>query len=128
MLGITYLSLIIGELVPKRLALHSPERVAVAVARPMSVISRIGSPLVRLLSASTNAVLAIFRLKGIKEPAVTEDDVRGLLRQGARAGVFEPMEQQIVERVFQFTDRRVTTIMTPRADVVWLDINDDNAN
>jgi magnesium and cobalt exporter, CNNM family len=124
-LAITYLSLVIGELVPKRLALHSPERVAGMVAGPMSALSRIGAPIVTILSWSTDALLKLFRLQASKEPAVTEDDVRGLLRQGAQTGVFEPAEQQIVERVFQFADRRVSAIMTPRSDIVWLDINDD---
>src|SRR5215471_3147861 len=124
-IGVTYLLLILGELVPKRLALHSPEGVAAAVATPMSLVARIGSPLVSVLSASTDAVLALFGLKEAGEPAVTEEDVRGLLRQGIQSGVFEPMEQQIVERVFQFSDRRVSTLMTPRTDVVWLDVNED---
>src|SRR5215471_7261261 len=124
-IGVTYLLLILGELVPKRLALHSPEGVAAAVATPTSVVARIGSPLVSVLSASTDAVLALFGLKETREPAVTEEDVRGLLRQGTQSGVFEPMEQQIVERVFQFSDRRVSTLITPRSDVVWLDVNED---
>jgi putative hemolysin len=124
-IGVTYLLLILGELVPKRLALHSPEGVAAAVATPTSVVARIGAPLVSVLSASTDTVLALFGLKETSEPAVTEEDVRGLLRQGTQSGVFEPMEQQIVERVFQFSDRRVSTLITPRADVVWLDVNED---
>jgi putative hemolysin len=125
---ITYLSLVIGELVPKRLALPSPERVASIVAGPMSALSRIGAPIVAILSWSTDALLKLFRLQASKEPAVTEDDVRGLLRQGAQTGVFEPAEeQQIVERVFQFADRRVSGIMTPRSDIVWLDLNDNHA-
>jgi putative hemolysin len=124
-IGVTYLLLILGELVPKRLALHSPEGVAATVATPTSVVARIGSPLVSVLSASTDAVLALFGLKEASEPAVTEEDVRGLLRQGIQSGVFEPMEQQIVERVFQFSDRRVSTLITPRSDVVWLDVNED---
>jgi len=113
-LAITFLSLILGELVPKRLALHSPERLATAVARPMSFISKIGAPVVAVLSACTNVVLSILGIKDAGEPTVTEDDVRGLLRQGTQIGVFEPMEQQIVERVLQFGDRRVSMIMTPR--------------
>lgn len=123
-LAITYLSLIIGELVPKRVALHSPERIASAVAEPMSIISRLGSPLVGLLSASTNAVLWVFRIKDSREPMVTQDDVRSLIRMGARTGVFKKDEQQIVERVFRLSNRRVSAIMTHRADIVWLDIND----
>ena len=124
-LGVTYLSLILGELVPKRLALHNPERVATAVAGPMSLISTLAAPAVRILSASTNAVLRLFALREPNEPPVTEEEVKALLRQGAQTGVFDPMEQQIVERVFQFADRRVSTIMTPRADIVWLDVHDD---
>jgi putative hemolysin len=124
-LGITYLLLILGELVPKRLALHSPESIASAVARPMSVVARIGAPLVSVLSASTDAVLGLFGLQKTREPAVTEEDIRGLLRQGTQAGVFEPMEQQIVERLFQFSDRRISTLMIQRAEVVWLDVNQD---
>ena len=127
-LAITFLSLILGELVPKRLALHSPERLATAVARPMSFISKIGAPVVAVLSACTNVVLSILGIKDAGEPTVTEDDVRGLLRQGTQIGVFEPMEQQIVERVLQFGDRRVSMIMTPRSDVVWLDLREDYVN
>lgn len=126
-LVITYLSLVIGELVPKRLALHHPERIATLVAGAMSAISRIGAPIVAVLSGSTNVVLKLFRLQDSKESAVTEEDVRGLLRQGTQAGVFEPAEQRIVERVFQFGDRRVSALMTARADINWLDINDDRA-
>jgi putative hemolysin len=124
---ITYLSLVIGELVPKRLALHSPERIAAAVAKPMSLISRVGSPLVRLLSVSTNAVLWLFRLKESQEPTVTQDDVTALIRMGTQSGVFDKDEQQIVERVFRFGDRRISAIMTHRAEVAWLDVNDPPA-
>jgi putative hemolysin len=124
-IGVTYLLLVLGELVPKRVALHNPEGAAAAIAQPMSVVARIGAPLVTVLSASTNAVLGLYRLKEATEPAVTEEDVRGLLRQGTQSGVFEPIEQQIVERVFQFSDRRVSTLITPRADVVWLDVNEE---
>jgi putative hemolysin len=124
-LAVSYLLLILGELVPKRLALHGPESVATSVAQPMSVVAKVGAPLVSVLSASTDTVLALFRLKESKEPAVSEEDVRELLRQGVQLGVFEAMEQRIVERLFQFSDRRVSTLMTRRADVEWLDINED---
>ncbi len=123
-IAITYLSLVIGELVPKRLALHNPEGIARMVAGLMSALSRMGAPVVAILSVSTDAVLKVFGLRKSGEPAVTEDDVRGLLRQGAQAGIFEPGEHQIVERVFQFADRRVSAIMTPRTDIVWLDVED----
>jgi putative hemolysin len=124
-LGVSYLLLILGELVPKRLALHSPERVAASVAKPMSVIAKVGAPLVSLLSASTDAVLSLFRLKEGRAPAVSDEDVRALLRQGTQLGVFDVMEQRIVERMFQFSDRRVSTLMTRRADVEWLDVHED---
>jgi putative hemolysin len=123
-LAITYLSLVIGELVPKRIALHNPEKIARMVAGLMSGMSRIGAPVVTILSISTNAVLAFFGLRKSSDQAVTEEDVRGLLHQGAQAGIFEPGEYQIVERVFQFADRRVSAMMTPRGDIVWLDVKD----
>jgi putative hemolysin len=123
-LAITYLSLVIGELVPKRIALHNPEKIARMVAGLMSGMSRIGAPVVTVLSISTNAVLAFFGLRKSSDQAVTEEDVRGLLHQGAQAGIFEPGEYQIVERVFQFADRRVSAMMTPRRDIVWLDVKD----
>jgi putative hemolysin len=123
-LAITYLSLVIGELLPKRIALHNPEKIARMVAGLMSGMSRIGAPVLTMLSISMNAVLAFFGLRKSSDQAVTEEDVRGLLRQGAQAGIFEPGEYQIVERVFQFADRRVSAIMTPRGDVVWLDVKD----
>jgi putative hemolysin len=124
-LGVSYLLLILGELVPKRLALHSPESVAASVARPMTVLAKVGAPLVSLLSSSTNAVLALCRLKEDTEPAVSEEDVRELLRQGGQSGVFEAIELQIVDRLFELSDRPVSTLMTRRADIGWMDVNQD---
>ena len=121
--GITYLSLILGELVPKRLALHSPERIAAAVAGPMNALSRVAAPVVSFLSASTRAVFALLPIEKSTEPAVTEEEIRLILRQATQAGAIDPHEQQIVERVFRLGDRRVTAVMTPRVDFVWLDIN-----
>lgn len=111
---ITYISLIVGELVPKRIALNNPERIAAAVARPMSILSSIGAPVVALLSISTNAVLWLTRVKESKEPSVTQDDVRAMIRMGTQSGALEEGEQQIVERVFRFADRKATAIMTHR--------------
>jgi putative hemolysin len=120
-LAITYLSLVIGELAPKRLALNNPEKVAAAVARPMSALSRAAAPLVRLLSLSTSAVLKVFGVKASAEPPVTEEEIRVLILQGAEAGVFEHSEREIVESVFRLDDRRVTALMTPRLEIAWLD-------
>lgn len=121
-LMITYFSLIIGELVPKRFALNHPERIAKLVARPMMLWSRIVSPIVSLLSVSTSAVLTVLRMKEPSEPPVTEDEIELLIEQGTRAGVFEKAEQEIVQRVFKFADRRVVSLMTPRPDIVWIDV------
>jgi putative hemolysin len=119
--SITYVSLIVGELVPKRLALNSPERIAAAVAPAMRALSRLASPAVHLLSLSTDAVLRLLGVRPSEEPPVTEEEIRLLLEQGAQAGMFEAAEQAMVERVFRLGDRRVSSVMTPRTEIVWLD-------
>jgi len=120
-LGITYLSLVIGELVPKRLALNAPEKIAVAFAPAMHTLSRLAAPAVGLLSVSTRAVLWLIRVRPRQEPAVTEEELRMLLRQGMTAGTIAREEHEIVERVFRLGDRSVRTVMTPRVEMEWLD-------
>jgi putative hemolysin len=120
-LAITYLSLIVGELVPKRIGLSHPERIAAAVAGPMNVLSRVSSPLVTLLTFSTEAVLRLLGIRRADEPPVTGAEISMLMQQGTQAGVFEEAEQDIVERVFWLGDQRVASLMTPRRRVVWLD-------
>jgi putative hemolysin len=120
--GITYATLILGELVPKRIALYWPERIAARVAEPMHTLSRLATPLVALLGASSDLVLRLLRLREPPDQSVTEDDVRMLLEQGTRAGVFLAAEQDIVENVFWLGDQRVDAVMTPRADIVWIDV------
>ncbi|MCX7781257.1 MAG: hemolysin family protein [Negativicutes bacterium] len=122
--AITYASLIIGELVPKRLALNNPEPIAVFVARPMSAFVRINRPLVRFLSFSTKLVLAILRVKPPDEPPVTEEEVKVLIGQGAQHGVFEEAEREMVENIFILSDMRVSALMTPRTQIEWLDLED----
>ena len=119
--AITYLSLIIGELVPKRIALGNPERVAALVARPMRLVSKAGAPLVYLLTGSTNVVFRLLGLRASGEPGVTEQDIRAMVEQGAEQGAVEPVEHEIVENAFRLGDRTVGGIMTPRPDVRWLD-------
>ncbi|MCD4685766.1 MAG: hemolysin family protein, partial [Anaerolineae bacterium] len=119
---ISYLSLVIGELVPKRLAMQNPERVASLVARPMRWLARLARPIVTLLTASTNSVLWVLRVRDVTTPPVTEDEIRILIEQGTQAGVFEAAEQHMVERVFQLDDRHISAFMTPRTEVVWLDL------
>jgi putative hemolysin len=119
--AITYLSLIVGELVPKRLALNNPERLAMAIAAPMQVLSRVAYPAVHLLGLSTEFVLRALGMKPSTEPPVTEEEIRALIEQGTQAGMFEEAEQEMVERVFRLGDRRVSAVMTPRTEIVWLD-------
>jgi putative hemolysin len=122
---ITYLSLVIGELVPKRIGLHSPERIATIVSQPLSLLSVITAPIVHLLSVSTELLLKLLNVQpSAEEPEATEEEIKILLQQGTEAGAFEEVEQDIVERVFRLGDRRVSTLMTPRPDVVWLDLED----
>ncbi|MFN6561468.1 MAG: hemolysin family protein [Nostoc sp. ChiSLP01] len=121
---ITYLSLIIGELVPKRLALNNPEGIAAFVAIPMRALSAIASPMVHLLSASTDMVLRLLGVTQSTEPQVTEEEIKILIEQGTEAGTFEEAEQDMVERVFRLGDRPVSYLMTPRPDIVWLDLDD----
>lgn len=123
-LTITYLSLVVGELVPKRLALNNPERIAVRVARPMRFLSVIASPAVRVLSLSTDVVLRVLGVKPSGEPPVTETEIRMLIRQGTLAGVFEEAEEDLVGNIFRLGDRQVSALMTPRHEIAWLDTND----
>jgi putative hemolysin len=120
-LVITYLSLIVGELVPKRLALNNPERLAMVIAAPMQVLSRVAYPAVHLLGLSTEFLLRALGMKPSTEPPVTEEEIRALIEQGTQAGMFEEAEQEMVERVFRLGDRRVSAVMTPRTEIVWLD-------
>ena len=123
-LAITYFSLVIGELVPKRLGLNNAERVAARFAPFMRTLSRLASPLVRLLSLSTDLALRLLRVRPQQEIPVTEEEIRLLLQQGTRAGSFEPAEQEMVEHVFRLGDATVESLMTPRPEVVWLDLDD----
>jgi putative hemolysin len=119
---ITYLSLVLGELVPKRIALNDPEQIACTVAPPMRFLSRLTAPLVHLLGKSTDALLRLIGIRASAEPELTEDEIKVLIRQGAESGVLEEAEHEIVQRVFRLGDRPIKSIMTPRTEIVWLDI------
>jgi putative hemolysin len=123
-LGITYLSLVIGELVPKRLGLAYSEQLARAMAGTMQAFSVIASPVVRLLSWSTDAVLKLFRVTIPEHPPITEEELKILLDEGTEAGIFEEVEQDMVKRVLLLDDRRASALMTPRPEIVWLDADD----
>jgi putative hemolysin len=123
-LPITYLSLVLGELVPKRLAMRDPEGISSSIARTMFFLTKAFSPLVRFLSFSTESVLRILGVKISEEPPVTEEEIQLLIDQGTEAGIFEEAEHDMVEGVFSLGDQRVYSLMTPRTDIVWLDIED----
>jgi len=120
---ITYFSLL-AELIPKRIAVSTPERIASAVAKPMARLAAITSPIIHVLSFSTDTVLRFFRFRLAKKAPVTEEEIRMLIGQATTAGVFEEAEHDMVERVFRLGDRRVGVMMTPRNKVLWLDINE----
>ena len=121
---ITYLSLVIGELVPKRIAMNHAEAIAAKIAVPMRTLARFTAPVVSLLSFSTEGILRLLGIKPSAEPVVTEDEIKLLIAQGAQVGVFEKTEKEIVDRVFRLGDRRVSSLMTYRKEMVFLDIED----
>ena len=122
--GLTYVSLIIGELVPKRLALTSPERIASLISGPMQALAIAARPVVLLLSFSTDTVVRVLRVPRVKEPAVTVEEFKVLIEQGAEEGVLEKTEQELVGNVLRLDERRVSGIMTSRSDVFYLDIRE----
>jgi len=122
--SIACVSLIIGELVPKRLALRNPEGLACMVAGPMRLLSRIAAPIVWALRGVTELMLRLFTPPSADDPRVTEEEVKSLIAEGTEAGVFEPAEKEMLEGVLRMADRSVRSIMTPRPDVVWLDMED----
>ena len=123
---VTYLTLIIGELVPKRIGMTAAEKVSKLVARPMYLFSRIGRPFVWLLSCSTNGVMRMIGLDKAGESKVTEEEIKAIIQEGAEDGEVQEVEQELVERVFNLGDRNVGSIMTHRSELVWLNISDDN--
>ncbi|MBX6317886.1 hemolysin family protein [Pigmentiphaga sp.] len=121
---ITFLSIIIGELVPKRVGQMHAEAIAGLIAAPMRVLSWIATPFVRLLSMATDSVLKLIGAKETKDQLVTEEEIQVLMAQGATAGIFEQAEQQMVRNVFRLDERRLSSLMVPRSDIVYLDVND----
>jgi len=121
--GITYLSLILGELVPKRIALARPERIACVIAGPMWALSKAAAPAVWLLHRSTEAALRLFRVPASRETSVSEDEVKFLIAEGTRAGIFVPQEQEMIKGVLRLADRPIRVVMTPRARIAWIDVH-----
>lgn len=121
LLIITFLSLVLGELVPKRIGLNKPEAIAQLVARPMSILSRVVSPFVWLLTVTTEALLNVLGVKPSTDSNVTEEEIRSIIQEGTEGGEVQAVEQELVDRVFRLGDRSVRSLMTHRSEVVWLD-------
>ena len=121
---ITYFSLVIGELIPKRIATNNPEKIAMSVCGPIKVLSKIFLPIVRILSFSTEAGLKLIGVKEVEEAAVSEDEIKVMIEQGKQDGVFEENEQDIVESVFRLSDQTVDALMTPRTELDWIDLEE----
>jgi putative hemolysin len=121
---ITFFSLVFGELVPKRLGLSNPEKIAKTVAAPMRLISTIAYPFVWLLVNTTTIIMKIFRVK-TDDSQVTEEEIKAIINEGTEHGAIEATEQEIIQRVFHLGDRNITSLMTHRSDVIWFDVNDN---
>ena len=121
---ITYFSLVLGELVPKRLGLASPEAIAKFMAAPMKMVTFVTYPFIWLLSKSTNLITEIFHVHS-KDNQVTEEEIKAIISEGTEHGAIEEAEQEIIERVFHLGDRNITSLMTHRSDILWFDVNDN---
>lgn len=119
---ITYFSLVLGELVPKRIGLSNPEKLAKSLAAPMQAITWITYPFIWLLTKSSNVLVKIFNIKST-DNQVTEEEIKAIINEGTEQGTIDETEQEIIERVFHLGDRNITSLMTHRTDIVWLDTN-----
>lgn len=126
-IALTYFSVVVGELVPKRLALLAPEAIATLIARPMQALARFTHPLVVLLSGSCTAILSVLGARRKEEPPVTDDEIKVMMEQGAEAGVFHEGEQALVSNVLRLDDLRIPAIMTPRRDMFVIDLDEGEA-
>ncbi|WP_400190390.1 hemolysin family protein [Hymenobacter sp. B81] len=123
---ITYLSVVLGELLPKRIGLTNPEAIIKFMAAPMALLSRLTSPFIWLLTVSSDALIQLLGIKNQDSP-VTEEEIKAMVREGASEGTIQEIEHDIVKNVFSLGDRRVGSLMTSRQDIVWLDLDDDLA-
>ena len=119
---VTYFSLVLGELVPKKIGLSNPEKIIKAFAAPMRIISMISYPFVWLLTKSGNFIVDLLKISN-KDANVTEDEIKAIIHEGTEQGAIEEAEQEIIERVFHLGDRTITSLMTHRSDIIWLDMN-----
>jgi putative hemolysin len=121
---ITYFSLVIGELIPKRVAMNNPEAITSSVAIPFKLLSKIAKPVVDILSASSEFGVRLLGIKPGDEPEISEDEIKVLIRQGQKSGIFKDVEKEMVSGVFRLDERNVEAVMTPRLKVIWIDVNE----
>jgi putative hemolysin len=124
---VTFLSILFGELVPKRIALMNPEKIAKGVAAPIKTLSSFSYPLVWLLSKMSSGFFKLFNIKQSTDSQVTEEEIKAMINEGSELGAIEEEEKDIIERVFHLGDRNITSLMTHRTDIVWFDVNEDRA-
>lgn len=123
---LTFFSLVLGELVPKRIGLANPESIAKIMARPMKIISTITSPFVWLLTTTSDLLIKLFRIKPSSDSKVTEEEIKAIIQEGTEGGEVQEIEQDIVERVFHLGDRTISSLMTHRNDMIYLKLSDDS--
>ena len=122
---VTFLSIIFGELIPKRIGLINAERIAKMMAQPMRVFAKITHPFVWLLNKTSNLIFKIFNIKSERDDFVTEDEIKAIITEGTESGTVEHEEKEMIERIFHLGDRNITSLMTHRSDIVWFDVNDN---
>ena len=125
---VTFLSILFGELIPKRFAILRPEKIAKNVARPIQILTRVSYPIVWMLSNLSIAFFKLFKLKKHSDNHVTEEEIKAMINEGSELGAIEEEEKDIIERVFHLGDRNITSLMTHRTDIIWLDITEDRAS
>jgi putative hemolysin len=125
---VTFLSILLGELIPKRLALMNPERIAKSVARPIKTLTTVSYPLVWVLSKTSSGFFRFFNIRKSSDIQVTEEEIKAMINEGSELGAIEEEEKDIIERVFHLGDRNITSIMTHRTDIVWFDINEERSS
>lgn len=122
---VTYLSIVFGELIPKRLGLINAEKIAKVVAQPMRIFAKMTYPFVWLLNKTSNLIFKIFNIKSERDDFVTEDEIKAIISEGTESGSVEEEEKVMIERIFHLGDRNITSLMTHRSDIVWFDVNDN---
>jgi putative hemolysin len=122
---VTFLSIIFGELIPKRIGLLNAERIAKMMAKPMRAFAKLTHPIVWLLNKTSNLFFKVFNIRSKKDDTVTEDEIKAIISEGTESGTIEEEEKEMIERIFHLGDRNITSLMTHRSDIAWFDVNDN---